>query len=94
MGGGQRAPEVVLNVHQEAKDLQVAESEGMVRKYTLDGTPHTRPTDTGIQKAVDTAAVQGDNLVIETSQPVWRNAWECDAQSQSKYGLSRRTERP
>lgn len=69
MGGGQRAPEVILNVHQEAKDLQVAESGGVVRKYTLDGSPHSRPTDTGIQKAVDTAAVQGDTLVIETSQP-------------------------
>jgi hypothetical protein len=69
MGGGQRAPEVVLNIHQDGKSMNVAESSQILRKYTLDGAPHTRPTDTGIQQAVDTATLQGDNLVIETSEP-------------------------
>jgi len=69
MGGGGRAAEVILNVHEEGKSLDVAESNQILRKYTLDGAPHTRPTDTGMQKAVDTATLQGDNLVIETSEP-------------------------
>jgi hypothetical protein len=68
-GGGGRAPEVILNIHEDGKSLNVAESNQIVRKYTLDGAPHTRATDTGIQKAVDTAGLQGDNLVIETSEP-------------------------
>jgi len=40
-----------------------------VRNYVLDGKAHTRTTDTGIEKAVVTAAMQGDNLVIETAEP-------------------------
>ena len=68
-GGGRRAPEIVLNVHEDGKSLSVAESNQILRKYTVDGAPHTRLTDTGIQKAVDTATLQGDNLVIETSEP-------------------------
>jgi hypothetical protein len=68
-GGGRGAGQVILNVHGDGKSLNVAESNEVVRKYTLDGAPHTRATDTGIQKAVDTAALQGDNLVIETTQP-------------------------
>ena len=68
-GGGRGAAEVILNVHQEGKNLNVAESNEVVRKYTVDGAPHSRPTDTGVEKAVDTAAMQGDNLVIETTQP-------------------------
>jgi hypothetical protein len=69
MGGGGRAPEIILNVHEDGKSMDVAESNQILRKYMLDGAAHTRPTDTGIQKAVDTATLQGDNLVIETSEP-------------------------
>jgi len=68
-GGGQRAPKVVMTVHQNATSLQQAESQSIVRNYVLDGKAHTRTTDTGIEKAVVTAAMQGDNLVIETAEP-------------------------
>jgi hypothetical protein len=68
-GGGQRAPEVVMTIKQDAKSLQQAESQGIVRNYILDGSPHARSTDTGIQKAEVTAKLQADNLVIETSEP-------------------------
>ena len=68
-GGGRRVPEVILNVHEDGKSLNVAESNQNLRKYTVDGAPRTRTTDTGIQNAVDTATLQGDNLVIETSEP-------------------------
>ena len=69
MGGGRTAAEVVLYVHQDAKGLQVAESASIVRTYTLDGEPHTRATDNGIEKAVVKADFEGDTLVIETIQP-------------------------
>lgn len=69
MGGGRGNAQVLLNVHQDGKDMKVAESNQILREYTLDGTPHTRPTDTGIQKAEVTASYQGDNLVIDTSEP-------------------------
>jgi hypothetical protein len=68
-GGGQRAPQVVMTIQQDAKSLRQAESQNIVRNYILDGSPHTRSTDTGIQKAEVTAHLQSDNLVIETSEP-------------------------
>ncbi len=68
-GGGQRAAQVVMTIHQDAKSLQQAESQSIVRNYILDGNPHTRTTDTGIQKAEVTAKLQADSLVIETTEP-------------------------
>jgi hypothetical protein len=68
-GGGQRAPQVVMTIQQDAKSLRQAESQSIVRNYILDGSPHTRTTDTGIQKAEVTAKLQADNLVIETTEP-------------------------
>jgi hypothetical protein len=68
-GGGQRAPLVVMTIQQDAKSLRQAESQSVVRNYILDGSPHTRTTDTGIQKAEVTAQLQADNLVIETTGP-------------------------
>jgi hypothetical protein len=71
-GGGQRAaPVILLTVHQDAKTLHVVDSQSAIHEYTLDGdgSPHTKPMDTGIQKAEVTAHLQSDNLVIETSEP-------------------------
>lgn len=58
-----------MTVEQDAKTLQVSQSNEIARKYTLDGKAHTRPTDTGIQKAEDTAQLEGDSLVIDTAEP-------------------------
>lgn len=69
MGGGPRNVDIILTVHQDGKNMHVAESQSVVRDYTLDGSPHTRATDTGIQKAVVTAQVEGDSLVIDTTEP-------------------------
>jgi hypothetical protein len=69
-GGRQRAPQVqVMTINQDAKSLHQAESQSIVRNYILDGSPHPRATDTGIQKAEVTAKLQADNLVIETAEP-------------------------
>ncbi len=69
MGGGRAPSEVILNVHQDATSMQAPDSQSRVRSYTLDGKPHTRATDTGLEKATVTASFEGDTLVIETSQP-------------------------
>ena len=58
-----------MTIQQDAKSLRQAESQNIVRNYVLDGSPHTRTTDTGIQKAEVTAKMQADNLLIETSEP-------------------------
>ena len=49
--------------------LEVTDPQGTIRKYALDGKPVTRATETGMQKAVVTANVQGETLVIGTTQP-------------------------
>jgi len=68
-GAGRRAPEIVMTVREDAKGMHVSESNAIARDYVLDGKPHTRPTDTGIEKADVTAQLQGDTLVIETKEP-------------------------
>ena len=68
-GGGRGNAQVVINVHQDAKTLQVADSQHPNRAYMLDGTEHTVPTDTGVEKAHITAGIQGDDLIIDTSEP-------------------------
>lgn len=69
-GGGGRGPgQVIMTVHQDAKNLQVTDSQNPPREYALDGTAHTKPTDTGITKEQVTAKLQGDNLEIDTTQP-------------------------
>ena len=49
--------------------MHIAESQSVVRDLTLDGSPHTTATATGIQKAAVTAQMQADNLVVETAEP-------------------------
>ena len=68
-GGGRGNGAQVMKVQQEGNSLQVTEPQGVVRKYALDGKPFTRKTDTGIQQATITANLQGDTLVIGTTQP-------------------------
>ena len=71
-GGGGRggAPaQVVITVQQDANSLTVTNPAGAVQKYTLDGKPFSKPTDTGMAKAVITASVQGETVVISTTQP-------------------------
>ena len=62
-------PKPVMTVQQEGTTLVVTSPQGAVSKYTVDGKPYTRPTETGIEKAVVTASWQGDTLVIGTTQP-------------------------
>jgi hypothetical protein len=70
-GGGNRgAPaQVVITVQHDGNNLSVTNPQGAVLKYTLDGKPFSKPTDTGMAKAVISAAIQGDTVVISTTQP-------------------------
>ena len=72
-GGGRNAgggsPAAVTTVQQDANTLSVTSPSGAVQKYTLDGKPFSKPTDTGMAKAVISATAQGDTLVITTTQP-------------------------
>ena len=69
-GGGRGAPApVVMTVQQDANSLTVTSPQGSVQKYTLDGKPFSKATDTGMAKAVITASIQSDTVVISTTQP-------------------------
>jgi len=68
-GGGRGNAEAVMAVQQEGTMLVATSPQGAVSKYTVDGKPYTRATETGIEKAVVTASWQGDTLVIATTQP-------------------------
>ena len=58
-----------MTVQQDAKSLrqQSPKASCAITFWTV--SPHTRTTDTGIQKAEVTAKLQADNLVIETTGP-------------------------
>ena len=69
-GGGRGGPApVVITVQQDANNLTVTSPSGAVQKYRLDGKPFSKPTDTGVAKAVVSASTQGDTVVIMTTQP-------------------------
>jgi hypothetical protein len=60
---------VVITVQQTANSMTVTGPDGAVQKYTLDGKPFSKPTDTGMAKAVIAARIQDETLVISTTQP-------------------------
>jgi hypothetical protein len=69
-GGGRGAPApIAMTVQHDANSLTVTSPSGAVQKYTLDGRPFSKLTDTGIAKAVINASIQSDTIVITTTQP-------------------------
>jgi hypothetical protein len=70
--GGVRGPtgaEILITIQQDASSLRVTDPQKALREVTLDGKTYTRATDTGMAKAAITASLQGDALVIATTQP-------------------------
>ena len=62
----------LMTVTQNAKSLEITREARMADNYVdfmLDGKPHTRPMDTGMAEATVTARMDGNKVVIETSQP-------------------------
>lgn len=66
---GPNSPPVVIEVNQSAENLQVSDPARPLRVYPLDGRPHVVPTDTRVTSATVTASVQGDAIMVETTQP-------------------------
>lgn len=58
-----------MTVQQNGDDMKVQDIERPVRTYTLDGQPHTRSTDSLLEKAQVTAEMQGNDVVINTAEP-------------------------
>jgi hypothetical protein len=86
-GRGANAP-MPMVVAQNGSSLQVTESQGGVRKYALDGKPHTIEMDTGVQRASVTAAWEGDALVISTTEPYGGMPGNVTAQVKEVWSLS------
>jgi len=69
-GGGRGAPApLVTTVQHDTNSLTVTNPSGAVQKYTLDGKPFSKATDTGMARAVISASTQGNTVVISTTQP-------------------------
>ena len=68
-GGRGRNSQSVIEVQRSAGQMKVADPARPPRTLTLDGKPHTAPTETGIQVATVVATVQGDTLTVSTTQP-------------------------
>lgn len=73
-GGGRGGPgrgggPMPMVVTQDANSMQVIDPQGGMRKYALDGKPRPATMETGVQKAVVTASLQGDTLVISSTGP-------------------------
>ena len=58
-----------MTVQQDSDSLQVTDPQHAIRKYKLDGKTYTSAMEIGMEKAAVTASLQGDMLVIGTTQP-------------------------
>lgn len=77
-----------MYVSQKAATLQVSDPEHPVRNYSLDGKPHSRITDNMMAKAVVTAAMQGNVLKIDTTQPYGSMPGNVTLQQKEIWSLS------
>jgi len=68
-GGRGRNNQTVIEVQQSTGRMQITDPARPLRALILDGRPHSVPTDTGLQMAVVVATLQGDTLVVSTTQP-------------------------
>jgi hypothetical protein len=67
--GGNTGPTAMV-VQQSGESLWVtAPHTGVISKYSLNGKPFTVTMDTGVQKATVRASLQGETLVLETTEP-------------------------
>ena len=65
-GGGN---EVVVQIQQSGDSVRITDPARRLRVYPLDGRPRTVPTETNLQQASVTAAMQGDALVVASTEP-------------------------
>jgi hypothetical protein len=68
-GGRGRNNQIVIEIQQSAGRMQITDPARPLRALVLDGKPHTAKTDTGIQSATVVATMQGEALLVSTTQP-------------------------
>lgn len=68
-GGRGRTNQAVIDIQQGAGRMQITDPVRPLRTLVLDGKPHTTATDTGLQTAVTVATLQGETLIVSTTQP-------------------------
>lgn len=68
-GGRGRNTQLVLEIQQAAGRIEITDPARNPRTLWLDGTPHSVPTDTGLQTSTVTAKVTGETLTVSTTQP-------------------------
>jgi hypothetical protein len=68
-GGRGRNNQTVIEVLQSAGRMQITDPARPLRTLTLDGKPHSMPTDSGMQTATVISTLQGDTLIVSTTQP-------------------------
>jgi hypothetical protein len=86
--GGPRRFQFSMTVQQSGDTMKVTDIERPIRHYVLDGKPHSRPTDTRIQNAEVTANLQGNDLVIETTEPYSGMAGNVKLKQKEVWSLS------
>ena len=67
--GGRVNGEFLLSIMQRTDKIEITDAQKPFRIIELDGKSHTVPTDTGVERAAVTAALQTDRLVVVTRQP-------------------------
>jgi hypothetical protein len=68
-GGRGRNAQLVIEIQQTAGRIEITDPARPLRTLSLDGKPHTVPTDTGIQTSTVTATVTGETVTVSTTQP-------------------------
>jgi hypothetical protein len=68
-GGRGRNAQLVIEIQQAAGRLEISDPARTPRTLSLDGKPHSVPTDTGLQTSTVTATVTGETLTVSTTQP-------------------------
>jgi hypothetical protein len=90
-GGAGRGPggsEVQITVTQNAAGLTVSDPQKPLRQYALDGKPHEQTADTGMVKVSVNASLQGDTLVVATTQPYGGMPGNATLQVRETWSLS------
>jgi hypothetical protein len=67
--GGRVNGEFLLSIVQRAEKIEITDAQKPFRTLELDGKAHAVTTDTGLERAAVTAALQTDRLVVVTRQP-------------------------
>lgn len=83
--------EPLMTVTMDGKNLEITREARMSDNYIsymLDGKPHSQPMDTGMAQETVTAQVDGDKLVVVTSQPYGGMPGNATMDTREEWSLS------